>query len=250
MNGAVYLVGAGPGGADLLTMRAARLLAAADIVIHDALVEPEVLALAPQARKLNVGKRAGKPSTDQAFINRLLVRAARSYKAVVRLKGGDPMLFGRAQEEIAACRKAGVAVEIVPGVSAAFAAAAEAQTSLTQRGIARSVVFVTPAVGRAEASDGRWVDASAAADSVAIYMGAAQAERVREALIARGRSPATLVVLAESAGSASARRWRATLGDLPALVARAGDGPALLLIGDAFADAEAEALIAAERVRA
>lgn len=250
MNGAVYLVGAGPGAADLLTVRAARLLAAADIVIHDALVEPEVLALAPRARKLNVGKRAGKPSTDQAFINRLLVRAARFYLVVVRLKGGDPMLFGRAQEEIDACRKAGVSVEIVPGISAAFAAAAEAQTSLTQRGVSRSVAFVTPAFGRNEASDDHWAEAAAAAESAVIYMGVSQAERVRDALLARGVAATTPVALSESAGRAQATRIVGRLGQLAELAQGAGEGPALLLIGQAFAQASADAAPIVQQVRA
>lgn len=250
MSGVVYLVGAGPGAADLLTVRAARLLAAADIVIHDALVEPEVLALAPQARKLNVGKRAGKPSTDQAFINRLLVRAARSYAVVVRLKGGDPMLFGRAQEEIEACRKAGVAVEVVPGISAAFAAAAEAQASLTQRGVSRSVAFVTPALGRGEAGDEHWADAAAAAESVAIYMGVGQAERVRDALLARGVSATAPVILTESAGRPGAIRHAGALGALGEIAERAGEGPALLLIGVAFAAANVEIAPMARQVRA
>jgi uroporphyrin-III C-methyltransferase len=240
MSGTVYLVGAGPGAADLLTVRAARLLARADLVLHDALVEPDVLALAPQARKLNVGKRASRPSTDQAFINRLLVRAARSRKCVVRLKGGDPMLFGRAQEEIDACRRAGVAVEIVPGVSAAFAAAAEAGVSLTQRRIARSVTFVTPSVGRGESESAEWADAAAAADSVALYMGASHAARVRDTLLARGVAPSTPLVLAESAGRPEARRTAGVLGDLADLAAGVGDGPVLLLLGQAFAKADAE----------
>jgi uroporphyrin-III C-methyltransferase len=250
MNGKVYLVGAGPGAADLLTVRAARLLAQADIVLHDALVEPDVLALAPQARKLNVGKRAGRASTDQAFINRLLARAARSYAVVVRLKGGDPMLFGRAQEELDACRRAGIEVEIVPGISAAFAAAAEARISLTQRGVSRSVAFVTPAVARGDGKNECWADAAAAADSVAIYMGAGSAEQVLAALLARGVAAATPVVLSESAGRPQARRQRGVLGDLVALARGAGDGPALLLVGDAFADAEAEKLASVARVRA
>lgn len=250
MTGTVYLVGAGPGAADLLTVRAARLLSEADLVLHDALVEPEALALAPQARKLNVGKRANRPSTDQAFINRLLVRAARSRRVIVRLKGGDPMLFGRAQEEIDACRKAGVRVEVVPGVSAAFAAAAEAQASLTQRGVARSVAFVTPSYGRGENAKADWADAAAAADSVALYMGASHAPRVREALLARGVAGSTPVVLAESAGRPEARRIVGVLTDLVDLAQRAGDGPVLLLLGEAFADADAEAVRDAMRVRA
>jgi uroporphyrin-III C-methyltransferase len=250
MSGIVYLVGAGPGAADLLTVRAARLLARADVVLHDALVEPEVLALAPQARKLNVGKRAGKPSTDQAFINRLLVRAARSYELVVRLKGGDPMLFGRAQEEIEACRRAGVAVEIVPGISAAFAAAAEVQASLTQRGVSRSVVLVTPATARGDEACDAWADAAAAAESAAIYMGAGSALLVREALSSRAIPALTPIVLVENAGRAETRRVRGTLASLVELVRDVGDGPALLLLGEAFAQANAETLVPSAQARA
>ena len=135
MSGVVYLVGAGPGAPDLLTLRAARLLAQADIVFHDALVHPETLALAEKAVKVAVGKRSGKLSAAQRFINKQLVDAARKHKTIVRLKGGDPMLFGRAQEEIDALNAAGVKVEIVPGISAAFAASAELQASLTRRAI-------------------------------------------------------------------------------------------------------------------
>ena len=133
--------------ADLLTLRAARLLAAADIVLHDALVHPDTLALAARARKVAVGKRCGAHSTAQRFINKRLVDAARKHDVVVRLKGGDPMLFGRAQEEIDALDAAGIAYEVVPGITAALAASAELGMSLTQRGVARSVAFVTPRVG-------------------------------------------------------------------------------------------------------
>ncbi len=118
--GKVYLVGAGPGAADLLTLRAARLLGEADVVLHDALVPAEILAMAPQAQLVDVGKRAGGKSAAQAFINRRLGTAARRHRLVVRLKGGDPMLFGRAQEEIAALQEAGIACEVVPGVTAAW----------------------------------------------------------------------------------------------------------------------------------
>jgi uroporphyrin-III C-methyltransferase len=238
MTGKVYLVSAGPGAADLLTLRAARVLAEADIVLHDALVEPEVLAIAERARKLNVGKRAGRPSTDQRFINKLLVRAARWNRVVVRLKGGDALLFGRAQEEIDACRAARVPLEIVPGVSAAFAAAAEAQVSLTQRGIARSVAFVTPVVARGDDGSDAWADAAAASESVAIYMGANAAKRVRDALLARGAPPHTPVLLAESAGRLVGQRRLGALADLEALAAHAGDGPVLLLVGEAFSKSD------------
>src|SRR5271165_6063715 len=137
MTGTVYLVGAGPGAPDLLTLRAAKLLAAADMVLYDALVHPDILALAVRAEKIPVGKRCGKHSTAQQFINKRLVDAARRYQVVVRLKGGDPMLFGRAQEEIAALVAAGIGFEVVPGVTAALAASAEIGIALTQRGHAR-----------------------------------------------------------------------------------------------------------------
>src|SRR6185503_4560703 len=128
--GKVYLVGAGPGAPDLITLRAARLLEAADVVLFDALVHPDTVALARHARKVNVGKRYGKVSTEQRFINRALIEAARTHATVVRLKGGDPMLFGRAQEEIDALAAAGIECEVVPGVTAALAAAASLRVSL------------------------------------------------------------------------------------------------------------------------
>lgn len=240
MTGTVHLVGAGPGAADLLTLRAARLLERADIVLHDALVSDDILALASRARKLNVGKRAGRPSTDQAFINRLLVRCARHYDTVVRLKGGDPMLFGRAQEEIDACRAAGVAVEIVPGISAGFAAAADILASLTHRVTARSVVFVTPSVAKGLEADDRWADAAAAADVAVIYMGKAHAARVRAALLARGVHGRRPAVLVESASLGAAHPVGGALDLLPSMASRAGDGPALLLVGEALARAAAE----------
>ena len=145
--GTVYLVGAGPGAPDLLTLRAARLLGEADIVFHDALVHPDTLALAARAEKIAVGKRCGKHSTAQRFINKRLVDAAREHRVVVRLKGGDPMLFGRAQEEIDALQAAGIPFEVVPGVTAALAASAQLGISLTRRGVARTITFVTPRIG-------------------------------------------------------------------------------------------------------
>ena len=135
MSGVVYLVGAGPGAPDLLTLRAARLLERADIVFHDALVHPDTLALATRAVRIAVGKRCGKHATAQRFINKQLVDAAGKHAVVVRLKGGDPMLFGRAHEEIGALEAAGVPYEIVPGVTAALAATADLGISLTQRGV-------------------------------------------------------------------------------------------------------------------
>ena len=155
-TGIVHLVGAGPGAPDLLTVRAARLLARADIVFYDALVHPQTLALAERAEKIAVGKRCGKHSTLQRFINKRLIDAAHKHAVVVRLKGGDPMLFGRAQEEIDALQAAGIQCEVVPGVTAALAASADLKISLTRRGISRNVTFVTPRVGAGEdASD--WI---------------------------------------------------------------------------------------------
>lgn len=238
MSGAVYLVGAGPGAVDLLTLRAARLLAHADVVLHDALVSDDVLALAGKARLYNVGKRANRPSPDQRLICRLLVRMAKRHAVVVRLKGGDPHLFARASEEIEACRRAGVTVETVPGVSAAFAAASALNASLTRRGVSRSVTFVTPARAAGGRDDGHWTRAAAAAETVVVYMGALQAEIVRGRLLARGVAPARPVALIESASLGAQRVTRGVLNDLPELAESMGDGPVIMVIGEAARAAE------------
>ena len=150
MTGKVWLTGAGPGAPDLLTVRAMRLLQQADIVFHDSLVNPEIVAIAAGAEQVAVGKRCGRYSTAQRFINKRLVDAAATHRTIVRLKGGDPMLFGRAQEEIDALLQAGIEIEVVPGVTSALAASADALRSLTARGVSRSVTFVTPRVGVGE----------------------------------------------------------------------------------------------------
>jgi uroporphyrin-III C-methyltransferase len=245
MAGRVYLVGAGPGAADLLTVRAVRVLARADVVFHDALVDADVLALAPQAQRFAVGKRCGAHSTSQRFINKRLVDAAGRHAVIVRLKGGDPMLFGRAQEEIDALHAAGVDVEVVPGVTAALAAAADVRRSLTCRGIARSVAFVTPRRGDGEAPHA-WARAAAAADTAAIYMGAGEAVDVVAALAAQGVPLDRPVVLAENASRPDVAVQAGRLADLPDLAARRGDGPALILLGDIGRDAAAR-VSAAER---
>jgi uroporphyrin-III C-methyltransferase len=237
VTGTVYLVGAGPGAADLLTVRAARLLARADVVLHDALVSADVLALAEKAKLFNVGKRAGRPSVDQRFICRLLVRLAQRHAIVVRLKGGDPNLFGRATEEIEACRAAGVDVVTVPGVSAAFAAASALGVSLTARGVSRSVAFVTPAAARGGEANAHWIDAAATAETAVIYMGASQAQHVSDALIAHGVPPSRPVALIESASTPEQRIVRGVLADLPLLAAELGPGPALMIVGETLADA-------------
>ena len=150
LPGKVYLIGAGPGAQDLMTLRGARLLAQADVVLHDALVTEEMLELCPQAQKILVGKRCGQLSTAQAFINKQLVDNARKHAIVVRLKGGDPMLFGRADEELRALEEAGIAVEVVPGITTALAAAAATQQPLTKRGVSRSVAFFTSSTAPGE----------------------------------------------------------------------------------------------------
>ena len=234
--GKVYLVGAGPGAPDLLTLRAARLLESADIVFHDALVHPGTLALAKRARFVDVGKRYGKVSTEQRFINRALIEAARTHETVVRLKGGDPMIFGRAQEEIEALAESGIECEVVPGVTAALAAAASAKASLTRRGIARSVVFLTPRVGRDEAPSS-WVEAARGADSIALHMAAGAAREIAEALIAAGKPASLPAVVVESATLPEERRFSTTLEALRTASLPRADGPVVLLVGEAFGDA-------------
>jgi len=227
----VYLVGAGPGAPDLLTLRAARLLESADVVLHDALVHPETLALAKRARLVNVGKRYGKVSTEQRFIHRALVEAARKHAVVVRLKGGDPMLFGRAQEELDALAAEGIEAEVVPGVTAALAAAATLRTSLTRRGVARTVAFLTPRVGRGETAS-EWLPAAMAADSVALYMAAGAAASIAGALIDAGKPADTPVALVEDATLAGEVRTFTTLAALRVVALPPASGPVVMLVGE------------------
>lgn len=240
MQATVYLVGAGPGAPDLLTVRAVRLLGEADIVFHDALIGPEILLLASKAEKVPVGKRCGKRSTAQHFINKRLLDAARRYRVVVRLKGGDPMLFGRAHEEISFLKANSVKVEIVPGITAALAAAAEHRVSLTQRGVSRSVVFATPRVAEGARPSG-WEKAVAAADTAVLYMAANDASLVKEVLIKAGMRADTPVAIAESVSSPQSALHAGTLADLPALAKGLKGGPALLLLGELFAALQAHA---------
>lgn len=233
-NGKVYLVGAGPGAADLLTLRAARLIASADIVLHDALVGADVLDLAVRAELVDVGKRCGLASTSQSFIGRRLVEAARRHRTVVRLKGGDPMLFGRAQEEIDVLLDAGIDFEIVPGVTAAFAAAAEIRSPLTVRGLGRSVTFLTARVAKGEAPS-RWWRAALAADTAAIYMAGRQLAELADELIDAGIPATRPVALVSNASMPSVQWQRLTLGALRDARPRNDEAPTLLLIGEALA---------------
>ena len=230
--GKVFLVGAGPGAPDLLTVRAARLLGEADIVFHDALIHPGVLKLCSNA--IPVGKRSGRHSTAQHFINKRLADAAQRYRVVVRLKGGDPMLFGRAHEEIEYLKKNSIRVEVVPGVTAALAASAELGVSLTQRLLARTVVFATPRTAK-DARPSNWEKAVAAADTAALYMAAGDAEYVRDSLIAAGLAPSTPVAIAESVSLENSSVRAGTLAELPRLASASEGGPALLLVGEVFA---------------
>jgi uroporphyrin-III C-methyltransferase len=238
VTGIVHLVGAGPGAADLLTVRAVRLLGEADIVFHDALIGPEILALITKGEKIAVGKRCGRHSTAQHFINKRLLDAARRYPVVVRLKGGDPMLFGRAHEEISFLQANSIKVEIVPGVTAALAAAAEHRVSLTQRGVSRTVVFATPRVADAARPSG-WEKAVAAADTAVLYMAANEASFVKDALIKAGMRADTPVAIAESVSSPQSALHAGTLADLPELAKELKSGPALLLVGEPFAALQA-----------
>jgi uroporphyrin-III C-methyltransferase len=235
VNGTVYLVGAGPGAPDLLTLRAARLLERADIVFHDALVPEEILLLAARAEKVRVGKRCGRHSTAQKFINKRLADAARKHRVVVRLKGGDPMLFGRAHEEISYLRESGIRCEVVPGVTAALAAAADMGISLSRRGLSRSIAFLTPRTGHGERPN-NWVRVALAADTVAIYMGAGEAKEISRALIAAGKHASTPVVVVENASLPNARRGHGTLGRLEEIAAHGLGGPVLILLGEVYRD--------------
>ena len=240
MHGTVHLVGAGPGAADLLTLRAARLLGEADVVFHDALVPPEVLKLA-RGRLVAVGKRSGRHATAQAFINKRLADAARRHRVVVRLKGGDPMLFGRAQEEIDHLVREGIRVEVVPGVTAALAASADLAVSLTRRGLARSVTFVTPRAAPG-APENDWVGAVMAADTAVVYMGSGEAGAITAALLRRGKPAGTPVAVVENASRPDVVIRYGSLEALPALASRETSGPALILLGEAYRAAAATPL--------
>jgi uroporphyrin-III C-methyltransferase len=238
--GKVYLVGAGPGAPDLLTLRAARLLASADVVLHDALVHPETLALAARARLVDVGKRYGKVSTEQRFIHRALIEAARKHAIVVRLKGGDPMLFGRAQEELDALAAAGIEAQVVPGITAALGAASSLGVSLTRRGIARTVAFLTPRVGRGETAS-EWLPAALGADSIALYMAAGASASIAAALVDAGKPAHTPAVLVENASLEDESRIFTTLAALRVVQQPRANGPVVMLVGEVFRESACSA---------
>ena len=247
--GKVYLVGAGPGAADLITVRGANLLAKADIVFHDALIDPAMLELCPKAIKEPVGKRCGKLSSAQHFINKRLIDAAHKYQTIVRLKGGDPMMFGRADEEIQALKNHHIEVEVVPGITAALAGAAAIQQSLTLRGVSRSVAFVTLAQGTenlASQTDQQQPIQNPQADTLVYYMGRKDAANIAKQLIGNNsnHTSETPAHILEAVSTQNERHWSSTLGDLAN--GKANDwfdstSPALIMVGEALREKQQEA---------
>ncbi len=237
--GTVSLVGAGPGDPDLLTLKAAQALADADVVFYDDLVGGGILDRARRdADRVFVGKRRGHPGTPQDEINAMLVEAARQGKRVVRLKGGDPFIFGRGGEELEALRAAGVPVVVVPGITAALGCAAEAGLPLTFRNEATQLAIIT--AHRADAAAG--IDWKALADpkiTLAVYMGLQSAAAVRDGLLAAGRAAHTPAAVLSRGTRGDSKALVGRLDGLAALAASAGDGPALLVIGDAVARSDA-----------
>ncbi|MBK7162753.1 MAG: uroporphyrinogen-III C-methyltransferase [Sphingomonadales bacterium] len=244
-KGIVYLVGAGPGDPDLLTVKAARLIAAADVVVHDGLVDDAILAIAnPKARFISVAKQRSRHSVPQEGINAILVREALAGHAVVRLKGGDPFIFGRGGEEVDACRAANVPVEVIPGISAAVAGGAEALLPLTHRDASSAVTFVA---GQCKGlTDQNWAGLAGKGRTLVIYMGVATADDISEKLIADGLSPDTPVAVLERVGRKDGRALRTILTDLGGMVAReAVRSPAIIIVGDVVLMSNAEDRLAA-----
>lgn len=231
-TGTVHLVGAGPGDPDLLTLRAARLIGGAELIVHDGLVDRAILALArPDAELISVAKSRSRHTMPQDEINALLVREALAGRDVVRLKGGDPFIFGRGGEEVEACRAAGVPVNIVPGISAAIGCAAQAELPLTHRDASSAVTFVT---GQCKGlSDQDWSGLAGVGRTLVIYMGLATADQIADKLITDGVSPAMPVAVLEKGTRHDSRAMRTLLTDLGDLIARENvQSPALIVVGE------------------
>lgn len=234
--GDVWLVGAGPGDPDLLTRKAEKLICAASVIFYDALVGAGVLALAPDhVRLVSVGKRSGRHSKDQAAINMLLVDAALAGECVVRLKGGDPSIFGRAAEEMDDLRRHGIAPRICPGITAASAAAASAGASLTLRGLSRRLQFITAHFRQGEALSLDWAALADPQTTLAIYMGYAAAPEISRQLIAAGLAADTPVLISANVSLPDEQLVHTRLDLLPFAAAMGGDAPVMLLIGRALA---------------
>lgn len=241
VSGDVWLVGAGPGDPDLLTRKAERLLAMASIVFHDALVSQAILDLIPEhVMQVPVGKRSGRHSMAQPAINGLLVKSAQNGHRVVRLKGGDPAVFGRMTEEVDALQAKGIRVQVCPGITAASAAAASGVFSLTKRSSARALTFITAQGCGNGQNDIDWSAIAGEQTTLAIYMGRAAAPHIAEQLIANGLQPSTPILIAVNVSSPHERLIRGRLASLALLMAAVGDrDPALLLVGE-VTDANAE----------
>ena len=234
MTGKVILVGAGPGDPELLTLKAARALGTADAVVYDRLVSDGILAMAPQgARMIDVGKAPRRHPVPQDRINEILIELAREGLTVVRLKGGDPFIFGRGSEEAAALRAAGVPVSVAPGITAAQGASAATGVPLTHRGIARSVRYLTGHCRRDAPLDFDWEGLADPETTLVVYMGLANLGRIAANLIAAGRSPGTPVMAICNATAPREARRVATLDRIAEVAGAAGfDGPVLFIIGE------------------
>jgi uroporphyrin-III C-methyltransferase/precorrin-2 dehydrogenase/sirohydrochlorin ferrochelatase len=241
VEGRIWLVGAGPGAEDLLTLRAQRVMMEADAIVYDALVPSSIVDLGRRdAERFAVGKRKGCHSKSQEEINDLLVALGRAGKRVVRLKSGDPLIFGRAGEEMTALRNAGIAYEIIPGITSALAAAADFELPLTLRGVSSSLVFTTGHDLFGETLPD-WASLAISGATVAVYMGRSVAASVAERLIAAGLPGDTPVAVVENASRRERRRLHGTLMDLPGLTERVElDGPVMVIIGEAVAGANFE----------
>ncbi|MDP3738596.1 MAG: uroporphyrinogen-III C-methyltransferase [Hyphomonadaceae bacterium] len=242
-SGRVALVGAGPGDPDLLTIKAARLIAEAEVIFTDRLVGKGVLELAsPAAEIVPVGKSKGEHSVPQDEIHRRMIEAAKAGKRVVRLKGGDPFIFGRGGEEVEALRAAGIEVEVVPGISAALGVAAVTQIPLTHRDSAQAVTFVTGHAALGQEPDLDWRALARPNQTVVVYMGVGAADVIAARLVAAGRDPVTPVAVVENGTRPNEIAAFGALGDLPEIIQSNGiQGPALLIIGEVAALAKREA---------
>ncbi len=234
-KGTVYLVGAGPGDPELLTVRAMRLIMTADVVVYDRLVSPGILALIPGGvARIDVGKRPGSHPVPQKDINRILIQLARAGRRVVRLKGGDPMIFGRGGEEVRALAENGVAVETVPGITAAQGCAASLNLALTQRGIASCLVYLTGHAQHSRTPDTDWARLVRARATLAIYMGAAKIGAIAARLMGAGLAGATPALAVCNATLPRQRQILSDIAHLAEAVAKARfEGPVLFVIGDA-----------------
>jgi uroporphyrin-III C-methyltransferase/precorrin-2 dehydrogenase/sirohydrochlorin ferrochelatase len=229
------LIGAGPGAADLLTLRAQRLLQDADVIVHDQLVPDAVIEMGRRdAQRIAVGKKAGHHSFTQAQINALLLRLAGEGKRVARLKGGDPMVFGRAGEELEALRKAGIPYLIVPGITAALAAAADSATPVTLRKVSPGFLVATAHGAQGEELD-HWAALASSGQTLGLYMGKEIAQETASKLMQRGMAADLPVGIVVNAGRRDRSLHRGTLGILAAGGIEVAEGPAIIFVGEAVA---------------